>query len=56
MFARPRKGTGRNTARLAVIAGKGALPATLADNARSLGEDVVIIRLSLIHISEPTRL
>ena len=33
-------------ARLAVIAGKGALPATLADNARSLGEDVVIIRIA----------
>jgi len=33
-------------AKLAVIAGKGALPATLADNARSLGEDVVIIRIA----------
>ena len=33
-------------ARLAVIAGKGALPVTLADNARSLGEDVVVIRIA----------
>ena len=29
-----------------MIAGKGALPATLADNARSLGEDVLIIRIA----------
>ena len=33
-------------ARLAVIAGKGVLPVTLADNARSLGEDVVVIRIA----------
>ena len=33
-------------ARLAVIAGRGALPVTLADNARSLGEDVVILRIA----------
>ena len=33
-------------ARLAVIAGKGALPVTLADNARSLGEDVVVLRIA----------
>ena len=33
-------------ARLAVIVGKGALPATLADNARNLGEEVVIIRIA----------
>ena len=33
-------------ARLAVIAGKGTLPVTLADSARSHGEEVVIIRIA----------
>ena len=33
-------------ARLAVIAGKGTLPVTLADSARSRGEEVVIIRIA----------